>query len=423
MLGGAAALSPPPRPRAGAPRVTRRAFLAGCAALGAGGCSASATSTTTDAGAATDAGEPPLDAYVTEQLALAKLPGLSAAIVKDGKLALLRHYGKADLEAGRAPADDTAFFLASLSKTTTGIGAMRLVEAGKLALDEDVNTYLPFRVRNPRFPDQKITTRHLMTHTSGVHETGVRLLSLAKPGDPTTSLQELLEPYLVPGGATYVEGESYSPELAPGQRFFYSNFGAALVGLVIERVSGKTFAAYMRDEVFAKLGLVNTSFLLRDLDPAKIAVPYTYVTGKGQVAEPQTSVPYLPATALRTPAKELAKLLLAVARGGELDGARLLSAETVREMTRVQVPAAEVGNDIDGQGLLWEHRVVAGVRCYGHGGSYYGTSTRMHVRPDGLGVITLANGDVHLRLSATRPEELAAYQAIEARLFAEGARL
>lgn len=67
--------------------------------------------------------------------------------------------------------------------------------------------------------------------------------------------------------------------------------------------------------------------------------------------------------------------------------------------------------------------MVAGERCYGHGGSYYGASTRMHIRPDGLGVITLANGDVHLRLSATRPEELSAYQAIEARLFAEGARL
>ena len=153
-----------------------------------------------------------------------------------------------------------------------------------------------------------------------------------------------------------------------------------------------------------------------------MATPYTHVTGKGQVAEPQSSVPYLPATALRTPAKELAKFLLAVARGGELDGARILSTESAAEMTRVQVPARETGNDIDGQGLLWEHRVVAGVRCYGHGGSYYGTSTRMHIRPDGLGVITLANGDVHLRLSVTRAEELAAYQAIEARLFAEGAK-
>ncbi|MBL0194437.1 MAG: beta-lactamase family protein [Myxococcales bacterium] len=246
--------------RRAATHLTRRGFLAGCAALGASGASGCTSTTPSDAGDAGDAGELPLDVFVTEQLALAKLPGLSAAIVKGGKLALLRHYGAADLEARRAPADDTAFFLASLSKTTTGIGAMRLVEAGKLALDEDVNTYLPFKVRNPRFPEQKITTRHLMTHTSGVHETGVRLLSLAKPGDPTTSLQELLEPYLVPGGATYVAGESYSPEVAPGQRFLYSNFGAALVGLVIERVSGKPFAAYMRDEVFAKLGLVNTGF-------------------------------------------------------------------------------------------------------------------------------------------------------------------
>ncbi len=373
----------------------------------------------TEAGA--DASAPPLDDFVNEQLALAKLPGLSVAVVKGGKIALLRHYGQADLAARRAPADDTAFFLASLSKTSTGICAMRQVEAGKLALDEDVNTYLPFRVRNPRYPEQKITVRHLMTHTSGVHETGTRLVSLSKPGDPTTSLQALLEPYLVPGGATYVAGESYADQ-APGASFLYSNFGAALVGLVLERLSGAPFAETMQAQVFAPLGLVNTSFLLKDLPPEKLATPYTFVTGKGQAPEPQSSVPYLPATALRTPAKELAKLLLMVARGGELDGTRLLSPASVTEMTRVQVPARETGNDIEGQGLLWEHRVVAGVRCFGHGGSYYGASTRMHVRPDGLGVITLANGDVHLRLSGTRAEEVAAYRAIEERLFVEGAR-
>lgn len=397
--------------------MNRRTFLRqSLAAVAVSACgSRESNEATGDAGVS-------LDTFVNQKLEEARLPGLSVAVVKGGKVVLLRQYGLADVPSARPVREDTAFFLASLSKSTTGVGAMKLVEAGKVSLDEDVSTYLPFKVRNPKYPTEKITLRHLMTHTSGIHETGVKLLSLSKPGDPTMTLRELLEPYLVPGGATYVDGESYLPQ-APGAGFLYSNFGAALVGLVIERASGKPFATYMREEVFLPLGMPGTSFLLSDLDVSKVATPHTYVTGKGQAAEPQSSVPYLPATALRSPAKELATFLVSMANGGDAFGKRVLSAASVAEITRVQVPAKEIGNDIDGQGLFWEHRLVAGARAAGHGGSYYGTSTRMHVRPDGLGVITLANGDVHLRLSVTRPEEIAAYRAIEDRLFAEGERL
>lgn len=381
--------------------------------------------TPTDVGAEAEV-ELPLDDFVREQLALAKLPGLSIAIVKAGKIALLRHYGAADLAAGRKVADETAFVLGSVSKTTTGAGVMTLVEAGKLSLDEDVNTYLSFKVRHPKFPDQKITLRHLMTHTSGIQENATRLVSLAKPGDPTLSIQELLEPYLVPGGATYVEAENWTKD-PPGAKFVYSNFAAALAGHLCERVSGKPWGAFVKEAVFAKLGLVQTSFLLADHDPLKLATPYTYVFGKGiggQVAEPQTNVPYMPSTTLRTPAKELARFLACVARGGEIDGVRLLAATTVAEMTKVQVPASAPGNDIDGQGLLWEHRTIAGAPCVGHGGSYYGCSTRMHLRKsDGVGVLTLSNGDVNLRISLTKDEEASAYAAVEARLFREAERL
>lgn len=401
----------------------RRTFLQGAlSALALAGNACSSATSGAPEGNPADAAALSLDDFVKAKLVEAKLPGLSAAVVKGGKVVLLRHYGVADVPSSRAITDDTAFFLASLSKTATGVGAMKLVDEGKLALDEDVERYLPFKVRNPKFADQKITTRHLMTHTSSIQEKGVKLVSLSKPGDPTMSLQELLEPYLVPGGATYVEGESYAAQ-APGGPFLYSNFGAALVGLVIERIAGKPFAKYMRDDVFLPFGMARTSFLLADFAPGTVATPHTFVTGQGQAAEPQSSVPYLPATALRTPAKELATFLLAMANGGESFGKRLLSEASAREMTRVQVPAKAIGNDIDGQGLLWEHRPVPGGHGGGHGGSYYGTSTRMHVRADGVGVILLSNGDVHLRLSGTRAEELAAFQEIEKRLYDDAAQM
>ena len=366
---------------------------------------------------------PSLDDFIRQQLDLAHLPGMSAAVVHDGKVSWVGHYGYADLEKKIAVGPETIFFLASISKTVTGTTTMSLVEKGKINLDEDVNAYLSFKVRNPKWPDVPITVRHLLTHTSSIQESSARLVSLAKPGDPTMTLQQLLEPYLVPGGATYVEGESFGPQ-KPGTTFVYSNFAVALAGLIIERASGKPFAAACREAVFAPLGLVNTSYLLADLDPAKLAVPYTYVSGKGQLPNPQTSVPYLPATALKTTAKELARFLACIIRGGEIDGARILSTASVTEMTKVQVVANDVGNGIEQEGLLWEHRTIAGAPCVGHGGSYYGASTTMHYRKrDGVGVLTLANGDVHLRISLTKDEEQAAYSAIEARLYADGATL
>ncbi len=402
----------------------RRTFLSGLAAATAAACGNGSEGAAIDGGA--DAGpevDLPLDEFLRQQLDLARLPGVSVAIVKAGKVALVRHAGMADLETGRPVADDTAFVLGSVSKTTTGAGVMTLVEAGKIDLDADVNTYLSFKVRNPKFPDAKITVRHLLTHTSSVWENAAKLVSLSKPGDPTLSLQALLEPYLVPGGATYADGESFVAQ-APGAKFRYSNFGAALAGHVCERVSGKAFNDFMKEQVFGKLGFTQSSFLLADHDPKKLSTPYTYVSGKGQVAEPQTNVPYLPSTTLRTPVRELARFLACIGGGGMLDGTRLLQEATVKELTRVQVPASEGGNDINGQGLLFEHRPIAGVPCVGHGGSYRGASTRMHMRvSDGVGVLTLANGDVNLRISFTKEEEAAAFAAIEARLFREADRL
>lgn len=394
------------------PPLRRRDFLGALGALGAAACGSSSSGPA----------EPTLDALVAEKMAEAYLPGLAVAVVRDGAVAFTREFGLADLAASRPVAKDTSFFLASISKTTTGAAMMTLVESGAVSLDADVNGYLSFPVRNPAFPDAPITLRHLMTHTSSIQENAAYLVSLSKPGDPAMSLQQLLEPYLVPGGATYVAGESYGPQ-APGTLFHYSNFGAALVGLILERVTGEPFPKAVHDAVFAPLALAGTSFLLADLEPTKVATPYTYISGIGQRAEVQSSVPYLPATALRTPAAQLARFLACVIRGGELDGVRILKTETVREMTRAQVAANDEGNGIDEQGLLWERRAVAGAPCVGHGGSYYGASTRMHYRErDGLGVITLANGDVHLRISSTHAEEMEAYGAIEARLYRDGGR-
>lgn len=398
-------------------RVRRRGFLGTIAALGAAACSSGPNEAGVGSAGAS------LDELVARTLDDAKLPAIAAAIVKGGRVALAKAWGVADVAADRAAAVDTIFVMGSVSKTVTGATILQLVEKGTLALDADVNDYLGFAVRNPKHPDVPITLRMLMAHTSSIQESSQRLVKLAKPGDPTTTMRELLEPYLVPGGATYREGESYGDQ-KPGERYVYSNFGAALAALVAETVAGESFFDLAKKGIFAPLGLSGTSFRIADLDPARLSIQHSYDPVRGQVGEPASSVPYYPSTALRTTAPDLARFLAAIVRGGEIDGVRILKTESVEEMLRAQTASKDPNNDVTGNGLLWELRPILGAPCAGHGGSFYGASTRMHMRrSDGVGVIMIANGDVHLRLVPGRDEHMDAWMALEARLFEEAARL
>ncbi|MGZ3417143.1 MAG: serine hydrolase domain-containing protein [Polyangiales bacterium] len=364
-----------------------------------------------------------LDDFVKQQMEAAHLPSVAIAVIKNGKVVLTRAWGTADLEKSIPATDSSIYVLGSVSKTMTGVAIMTLVEKGKLDLDADVSDYVGFPVRNPKFPDDKITLRMLMTHTSSIDESDANLVKLAQPGDPAVDLEGLLKPYLTPGGATYIEGQSYLPQ-KPGSKFSYSNFGAALAALAAEKVAGEPFHQHVKHAVLEPLGLKNTSFRLSELDPAKLTVQYTYVSGKGQEPNPQTSVPYYPATTLRTSVTDLARFLTMMSRGGEIDGVRILKSETVDDMVKVQVPVSDPGNDVNGQGLLWEHRPILDHHCVGHAGSYYGASTQMHMRIErDIGVITLTNGDVHLRLSVTHDEEMQAWIAIENRLYQDAQNL
>jgi CubicO group peptidase (beta-lactamase class C family) len=362
------------------------------------------------------AAEPSLDAFAATSLETAQLPGVAVALVKNGKVVLSRGYGSADLEKKTPMSDASILVVGSLSKTITGTGVMQMIESGKLAVDADVNTYLPFKVRNPKYPDTPITVRMLLTHTSTIQESPTRLVSLAKPGDPTTTLRELLEPYLTSDPEAFGANK-------PGDKFVYSNFGAALAGYLVELVSGEVFSAYCARAIFTPLAMRGTSFRIDTLDAAKLATHYTWTSTKGQLPNPHTSVPYYPATALRTTSADLGRFLAAISRGGELDGVRVLSAESVKTMTAIQVPASAPGNDITGQGYFWEHRPVADAPVFGHGGSYYGASARMHLRSDGVGVVMLANGDLHLRLALAKEEQMTAWNDLERRLWREAGSL
>ena len=304
---------------------------------------------------------------------------------------------------------DTLFELASISKTVIAAAVMQLWEQGRLDLDKDVNSYLPFQVVNPHVPDVPITTRMLMTHTSSITDnTAVLILSYGL-GDPTIPLGQFLQDYLTPGGASYDPNLNYS-QAAPGTSFSYSNFGASLAAYLVEVIASNPFDRYAATYIFQPLGMMETSYRFADLDTSHIAMPYGYNGWRGKYFPYGFyGCPLYPIGWVITSAPQLARHLIAFIQYGELDGVRILQPATVEEMRRIQYP--EVAPEF---GLFWYWERFRGWQLLGHNGGNFGVTTEMFFRvADGVGVILLMNGD------RTSPGSLPIVYAIGARLFEE----
>jgi CubicO group peptidase (beta-lactamase class C family) len=326
---------------------------------------------------------------------------LAVSLTPPDRSAWFGSWGLANIAAGRRVHDDTPFMLASVSKTVVSVAVMQAVEAGLLELDADAGAVAGFPVRNPEFPDDAITLRMLLTHTSTISDNWDVLNGVYVDGDSPIALGDFLGDYFT-AGARFYDAERNFLSSHPGRRYRYCNVGVALAAYLVEAASGVAFDAWCEDRIFSPLGMADTSWHLAGLHRREIAMPYRYVaTDDRYRAYGQYGYPDYPDGQLRTSITSLARFLAMFVRGGELDGARLLEPETVREMRSSQVP-----DEIHGQGLIWYVLHRRGERYWGHNGGDSGVATQMFFRPtDGVGVITVANGDWR-RAGATWPLSL-----------------
>lgn len=353
-----------------------------------------------------------LDAWILSAMDGAHIPGLAAAIVREGALVWTGDYGLSRVRPGSPVGDETLFMLASVSKTVIAVAAMQAVEDGLLDLDADIGDVLPFEVVNPLAgPGEVITARMLLSHVSGIRDNWGVLGDLYVMGDSPIALGDFLEDYLSPGGAYYSAGLNYYEEGALGA-FHYSNVGASLAAYLVEVVTGTPFDVYCEDHIFEPLGMDRTSFRLADLSAAEIAMPYVWKRAIGAyIPQGYYGYPDYPDGGLRTSARQLSRLLRVVVEGGSLDGTRILSAASVQELGRLQFPALEPT-----QGLIWYYKTLNGDTLLGHNGGDAGVTTEMFFRPrDGVGVILLLNGYGSARFDTLYD--------IEARLFEEAGGL
>ncbi|AKC81513.1 beta-lactamase [Xanthomonas arboricola] len=344
------------------------------------------------------------------------LVGVAAAVIVDGKVAWRGAYGLADRESGRPFTTKTVMNIASISKTVVGAAMMRAQEEGKLSVDADIDAYLPFQVRNPRYPSAPITLRQIATHTSSITDRwDVYAASYHFGRNAPQPLGEFLRGYLVPGGPDY-NPKNYNAS-APGTERDYSNIGAGLAGYIIERTTGQPLDRYTEDRIFRPLGMDSTHWRLQPSDLSEGATLYLSRDEIAVALQPYTGTTW-PDGGLRTSVDDLSKFFIALLDGGQANGVRILNRSSVDDMLRLQFTPESKPSNVNvaekNSGLFWQTKF--NTKYVGHGGSDPGLKTEMLATPD------LRTGIVFFTNTAG-PDTEKAYVAILKLLFAHARAL
>jgi CubicO group peptidase (beta-lactamase class C family) len=345
-----------------------------------------------------------------------QLAGMSAVVIKNDQKLFSYSYGQADIGRSIPVTDSTQYRIASISKTVTTIALMQLYEQGLFGLDEDVSRYLGFTLRNPNFPGDSITFRKILSHTSSLRDSPGydSFLSATYANSTVPPISGLL---LV--GGPYYNAGTWSASRGPASNYFaYANVNFAIIGTLIERLSGIRFDIYCRTHLFAPLGLP-ISFNAADLPNINnVAVLYRKSGGTwnpqadnfGGVKPAQrdlsgytigtNGVIYGPQGGLRTSALDLAVFSRMLMNGGIVNGVRLLQDSTAARM-RSTVWSYSGSNGDNYYGIfnayaLGNHPtadLLPGKVLFGHPGEAYGLISDMYGATDGsFAIVFITNG-------------------------------
>jgi CubicO group peptidase (beta-lactamase class C family) len=329
-----------------------------------------------------------LDGMVPIQIEQQDIAGVVIVVVKDAKVLFAKGYGYAD-EKKKAPvsAEDTLFRPGSISKLFTWTAVMQLVEQGKLNLDRDVNSYLDFSIP-PAF-SKPITLRNLMTHTPGFEESDKDLISADSAH--VTPLDVALKAHL--------PARIFPPGTLPA----YSNYGAALAGYIVQRVSGEPFTEYISHHIFQPLSMNHSTFaqpLPANLAPL-MSSGYNLASSE---PKPFEIIAEWPAGALSASGLDMANFMIAHLQDGTFGSERILSPETARLMHARQFG---LNPSLDGMCLGFYEESLNGQRIIGHDGDTVYFHSRLRLIPAaGVGFFMSMNaggrGDSDLRAEVWR---------------------
>jgi CubicO group peptidase (beta-lactamase class C family) len=269
-------------------------------------------------------GEPTRNITLSALMRKFHVPGVSIAVIHHGKLEWARGFGVRDASGDPVTAD-TLFQAASISKPITALAALRMVDAGKLNLDANVNHYLrSWKIPNNRFTArQKVTLRELLSHTAGITVAG---FSGYRAGTPLPSLLQTLN------GTPPANNAPIRVDTVPGTKWRYSGGGYVIVRQLLEDASGEPFGELLRKSVFEPSGMTQSTFQ-QPLGPgsrANVAVPYD-VNGH-PVSTGAAIYPELAPDGLWTTPSDLSRYAIQVQRALAGASGTLISKRTARLM-------------------------------------------------------------------------------------------
>lgn len=303
---------------------------------------------------------------IEKELSSNKLPALAVAVIDSGKVVHLSANGYKDLEKKIEADIYTPFQIASVSKTVTNLAIFKLVESGNIELHSDINQYLPFEIKNPFYPNDFITVRDLLNHRSGIRDDYEIYADLWRipQGDSKIDMGEFLRDYLNKDGKLYKETHFGSE--TDYKSFRYCNTGVALLGLIVEKVSGLSFEEFCQKNIFQPLAMKHTSWFLKHLDSEQVAKPYIYQDSTGLQFKGHNGYPDYPAGQLRTSISDYSKLLTGYLNAG--NSQFILSEATVKQIT----PSPQISHE---GYYTWFLNAMGNHLYYSHEGGDTGVRT------------------------------------------------
>lgn len=340
------------------------------------------------------------------------IPGAVYLVARHGKIAAFDAVGLADIENNKPMRKDTLFQIMSMTKNFTGVAAMILVEQGKLELRRPVSDYLPeFKdiqveeklangkvVTHP--PKTAPTVWELMDHTSGLES------------DPEGDIADNERTLRLTLADAVAADARQNLKYEPGSKWMYSNVGIAVLGRIVEVVSGEDYVQFVSGHILEPLGMADTYFSIPENERDRLAYVYKHVNGKLALAGPGTlagdSTKFRPNQKYPAPefglystAGDLVRFYQMLLNGGTYNGIRYLSKQSIETMTRVFTPDVKPSGWLGGTGYGLTFEIVNSPEgtlllhspgTYGHGGAF-GTEGWIDPKNDLIRIVLLQVSD------------------------------
>lgn len=315
---------------------------------------------------------------IAERMKALNVPGVSVAVINNGAIEWARGYGVAEAGSTRKVSTSTLFQAASISKPVAALGALHLVEKGKLSLDEDVNNKLTsWKVpAGAQTVDAPVTMRNLLNHSAGTTVHGFRGYAA---NEPVPTLLNLLD------GVKPANSDPVRVVTKPGETWKYSGGGISIAQLAMTNVTGKPFAPLMADIVLHPLGMKNSTFA----QPLPASLRAAAASGHDRNGKPLKgkwhTYPEQAAAGSWTTPSDLARFAIELQQASAGKSAKVIS----------QAMAAQMLTQLKGSfGLGIEVEVVEGEQSFSHGGSNEGYRASLFALTRlGQGAVVMTNGD------------------------------